>query len=203
MPLSARAGSVVPPFGTRLRSRGSRLLLPESGLLRTYNFRDVGGYAGLDGRTVRWRRLFRADSLHRLGEADAEAFAELGVRTVIDLRRPFEVERYGRVAEHARPGLPQPRAQARRLGRGRAPRRRAARALAGRPLPQLRRGRPGRPARRAAADRRPGAGAGGRALHGRQGPHRHGLRADPEPARGVRRGHRRRLRADHRRRCGR
>ena len=65
----------------------------------TYNFRDVGGYTGLDGRTVRWRRLFRSDALHRLGEADAEAFAQLGVRTVIDLRRPFEIERYGRVAE--------------------------------------------------------------------------------------------------------
>lgn len=69
------------------------------GFSATFNFRDVGGYAGLDGRVVRWRQLFRADSLHRLGEADAEAFAELGVRTVIDLRRPFEVERYGRVAD--------------------------------------------------------------------------------------------------------
>ncbi|BAL92334.1 hypothetical protein AMIS_71140 [Actinoplanes missouriensis 431] len=66
---------------------------------KAYNFRDVGGYTGLDGRTVRWRRLFRADSLHRLGEQDAEAFAALGVRTVIDLRRPHEVEKFGRVAE--------------------------------------------------------------------------------------------------------
>ncbi|GAB1694021.1 tyrosine-protein phosphatase [Krasilnikovia sp. M28-CT-15] len=62
-----------------------------------YNFRDVGGYAGLGGRTVRWRRLFRADSLHRIGDADAAAFTALGVRTVIDLRRPFEVARHGRV----------------------------------------------------------------------------------------------------------
>ncbi|MBG0561987.1 tyrosine-protein phosphatase [Actinoplanes aureus] len=66
---------------------------------KAYNFRDVGGYAGLDGRTVRWRRLFRADSLHRLNDGDAEAFAALGVRTVIDLRRPFEVEKFGRVAD--------------------------------------------------------------------------------------------------------
>ena len=66
----------------------------------TYNFRDVGGYAGLDGRTVRWRRLFRADSLHRLEGADWETFTALGVRTVIDLRRPLEVEEFGRVAEH-------------------------------------------------------------------------------------------------------
>jgi protein-tyrosine phosphatase len=69
------------------------------GFSRTYNFRDVGGYTGLDGRTVRWRRLFRSDALHRLGEEDAEAFAALGIRTVIDLRRPFEIEKYGRVAD--------------------------------------------------------------------------------------------------------
>jgi protein tyrosine/serine phosphatase len=67
----------------------------------TYNFRDVGGYAGLDGRTVRWRRLFRADSLHRIEGPDGEAFAQLGVRTVVDLRRPFEVDRFGRVPESA------------------------------------------------------------------------------------------------------
>jgi protein-tyrosine phosphatase len=62
-----------------------------------FNFRDVGGYAGHDGRTVRWRRLFRSDSLHRLDGADGDAFAALGVRTVVDLRRPHEVNRDGRV----------------------------------------------------------------------------------------------------------
>lgn len=67
------------------------------GFRKTYNFRDVGGYAGLDGRSVRWRRLFRSDALHRLDETDA--FAALGIRTVIDLRRPHEIERYGRIAE--------------------------------------------------------------------------------------------------------
>jgi protein tyrosine/serine phosphatase len=69
------------------------------GFSATYNFRDVGGYIGVDGREVRWRRLFRSDALHRLGEADASAFAALGVRTVIDLRRPFEIEKYGRIAD--------------------------------------------------------------------------------------------------------
>ncbi|MEU4619159.1 tyrosine-protein phosphatase [Actinoplanes sp. NPDC023801] len=66
---------------------------------KAYNFRDVGGYAGLDGRRVRWRRMFRADSLHRMREADGEAFAALGIRTVIDLRRELEVEKFGRVPE--------------------------------------------------------------------------------------------------------
>jgi protein-tyrosine phosphatase len=66
-----------------------------------YNFRDVGGYPGLDGQPVRWRRLFRADSLHRLKGADLAAFAALGVHSVVDLRREFEVEQFGRVPESA------------------------------------------------------------------------------------------------------
>lgn len=66
-----------------------------------FNFRDVGGYLGLDGRAVRWNRLYRSDSLHRLDETDREAFAALGLRTVIDLRRPREVSRDGRVPDFA------------------------------------------------------------------------------------------------------
>ncbi|MFI5931392.1 tyrosine-protein phosphatase [Actinoplanes sp. NPDC051494] len=65
----------------------------------TYNFRDVGGYHGIDGRTVRWRRLFRSDSLHRLKGDDLATFEALGVRTVIDLRRVVEVTENGRVPE--------------------------------------------------------------------------------------------------------
>jgi protein tyrosine/serine phosphatase len=61
----------------------------------TFNFRDVGGYAAQDGRTLRWGSLFRSDSLHRIDDADREAFAALGVHTVVDLRRPTEVERDG------------------------------------------------------------------------------------------------------------
>lgn len=64
-----------------------------------FNFRDLGGYPGHDGRTVAWRRLYRSDTLHRLAEEDFEAFTALGIRTVLDLRRPSEVERDGRVPE--------------------------------------------------------------------------------------------------------
>lgn len=62
-----------------------------------FNFRDVGGRPGLDGRPVRRQRLYRSDSPHRVDSADREAFTALGVRTVVDLRRPSEVHRDGRV----------------------------------------------------------------------------------------------------------
>ncbi|GII20544.1 tyrosine-protein phosphatase [Planosporangium mesophilum] len=64
-----------------------------------FNFRDLGGYRAGDGRAVRLRRLYRSDALHRLTEDDFEGFAALGVRTVLDLRRPDELDADGRVAE--------------------------------------------------------------------------------------------------------
>jgi protein-tyrosine phosphatase len=63
----------------------------------TYNLRDIGGYATVDGRTTRWRTLLRADSLHALTEAGRRALLNLGVQTIIDLRRPAEVHRYPNV----------------------------------------------------------------------------------------------------------
>ncbi len=64
---------------------------------KLHNFRDLGGYPGEGGRPVRWGVLYRADSLGKLAGADLERFTELGVRTVIDLRYPWEIDRDGRV----------------------------------------------------------------------------------------------------------
>jgi protein-tyrosine phosphatase len=59
-----------------------------------FNVRDLGGYAGADGRHTRWRTLYRADGLNRADGDDLERLAALGLRTVIDLRTPNErVER--------------------------------------------------------------------------------------------------------------
>ncbi|MEU1541461.1 tyrosine-protein phosphatase [Actinacidiphila glaucinigra] len=66
---------------------------------RLHNFRDMGGYRTAEGRAVRWGRLYRSDALSKLGGADLERFTGLGVRTVIDLRYPFEIEAKGRVPE--------------------------------------------------------------------------------------------------------
>jgi protein-tyrosine phosphatase len=56
------------------------------------NFRDLGGYATLDGQRTRWRVLFRADGLGELTEPDLDVLRQLGVRTVVDLRSGDEVE---------------------------------------------------------------------------------------------------------------
>jgi protein-tyrosine phosphatase len=58
---------------------------------RCFNFRDLGGYETADGRHVRWRRLFRSMTPEYMTEADV-AFAreQLGLRKVLDLRRPAD-----------------------------------------------------------------------------------------------------------------
>ena len=61
-----------------------------------FNFRDLGGYAGRDGREVKWRTLFRADGLNRLTDEEIERVQALGVTTVIDLRTPDEIAARGR-----------------------------------------------------------------------------------------------------------
>jgi protein-tyrosine phosphatase len=66
-----------------------------------FNFRDLGGYRTADGAIVRWHRLYRADDLSYLGEDDYERFCSLGIRTVVDLRRPNEIEELGRAPDLA------------------------------------------------------------------------------------------------------
>ncbi|MER7731330.1 tyrosine-protein phosphatase [Streptomyces erythrochromogenes] len=69
---------------------------------KLHNFRDLGGYRGADGAAVRWRTLYRADSLGKLRGADWDRFVELGIGTVIDLRYPWEMAAKGRVPEAER-----------------------------------------------------------------------------------------------------
>ncbi|MFI6262689.1 tyrosine-protein phosphatase [Micromonospora sp. NPDC051006] len=64
-----------------------------------YNFRDLGGYRTGDGREVHWGLIYRSDSLGKLAGADLARFRALGVRTVIDLRYPWEIAARGRAPE--------------------------------------------------------------------------------------------------------
>ncbi len=77
----------------------TRRLVPLSG---AFNFRDLGGYPGRDGRVTRWGTIFRSDTLHELTGADVDLLVSLGLSTIIDLRTPRELERTGRgpLADH-------------------------------------------------------------------------------------------------------
>jgi len=56
-----------------------------------YNVRDLGGYATSDGGYTRWGAFVRADNMSRLTPTGQSALIEYGVRTIIDLRRAFEL----------------------------------------------------------------------------------------------------------------
>jgi protein-tyrosine phosphatase len=50
------------------------------------NFRDLGGYATADGRSTRWRHIFRSNHLGHLTPADIEIIRALGVKSAFDFR---------------------------------------------------------------------------------------------------------------------
>ncbi|MEA4943560.1 MAG: tyrosine-protein phosphatase [Propionicimonas sp.] len=57
----------------------------------TYNARDAGRYPiGTSGGSMHGRRLFRADALSDLTEADLTEADGLGIKLVVDLRDPHE-----------------------------------------------------------------------------------------------------------------
>ena len=46
------------------------------------NFRDLGGYATPDGKTVRWGRFYRSDNLASLTDDDLKTVSDLGLKLV-------------------------------------------------------------------------------------------------------------------------
>lgn len=55
-----------------------------------YNFRDLGGFAGADGKRTAWGRFFRTDDLANLTKADLAYLASIPVATVVDFRTDRE-----------------------------------------------------------------------------------------------------------------
>ena len=56
------------------------------------NFRDIGGYENEEGRRVRYGQVFRSGHMSGLRDDAAGKIAELGIRSVCDLRAPDERE---------------------------------------------------------------------------------------------------------------
>lgn len=57
------------------------------------NVRDLGGIPTLDGGETQWHSVIRADYLGRLSLAGQQSMRDYGVRTVVDLRSPQEVDK--------------------------------------------------------------------------------------------------------------
>ena len=54
------------------------------------NFRDVGGYQNAAGKTVKWNKIYRSDSLSSLSAKDQVKLAKLRVTVDCDLRSEYE-----------------------------------------------------------------------------------------------------------------
>ncbi len=80
MTTASDAAPIVQPADRHVRLPGTR------------NLRDVGGYPAAAGRRTRWRTLLRTDALDRLPASSQAALLELGVRHVVDLRWPSELD---------------------------------------------------------------------------------------------------------------
>ena len=58
-----------------------------------YNFRDMGGLKNKDGRFVKWGKVFRADDLSHLTDADLAYLGSIPMTTVVDFRSASEIEK--------------------------------------------------------------------------------------------------------------
>lgn len=58
------------------------------------NFRDLGGYQGLDGRRVKWRKIYRSAALNEMSARDRVKLANLRITVDCDLRSSREQRSY-------------------------------------------------------------------------------------------------------------
>lgn len=92
--------SLVIPSNTRqyviLRDGGDKSLTVVAERLfpleQGSNFRDVGGYTGAGGKTVKWGKIFRSGALPMLSDRDYALLSGLKIKSIVDLRSLEERE---------------------------------------------------------------------------------------------------------------
>lgn len=73
---------------------------PDQGV---HNFRDLGGYIGIDGRRLIRQRLFRSGQLTHASDTDVENLRKLNIGLVVDLRSDHEYLHAPRLADSLLP----------------------------------------------------------------------------------------------------
>lgn len=79
---------------------GKRLIQLENSI----NIRDIGGYTGMNGRKIKWRKVIRSEELAHLSDKDVDYFAALRLKHVFDFRNAAksqrQVDRLPKTAEY-------------------------------------------------------------------------------------------------------
>lgn len=77
----------------QLVTPNSKVLLSEQHLPMTggYNFRDLGGIKTVDGRYIKWGKLFRSDDLHNLLDTDLSYLSSIPLISIVDFRSEEEM----------------------------------------------------------------------------------------------------------------
>jgi protein-tyrosine phosphatase len=61
-----------------------------------YNFRDLGGYSGADGKRMAWGRVFRSGELRHATSADLLRLSrDIGLSSILDLRNEKDLSLFG------------------------------------------------------------------------------------------------------------
>lgn len=68
----------------------SRVFLVKNG----FNFRELGGYHTLNNALIKWHKLLRTSNLAFLNPQECSEIYDYGIRTIIDLRSPSEINSY-------------------------------------------------------------------------------------------------------------
>ncbi|MEH7459911.1 tyrosine-protein phosphatase [Bacillus sp. JJ1127] len=84
----------VRPYFRLVGSNGQAVTIAERKLplQGAFNFRDLGGYETIDGRRVKWGKLYRSEELAGLTEADINYLQQFGLKLICDYRTDFEVK---------------------------------------------------------------------------------------------------------------
>lgn len=60
---------------------------------KSINIRDIGGYTGLNGRKLKWGKVYRSEELCHLTDDDVDYFENINLKYVYDFRDAHKAER--------------------------------------------------------------------------------------------------------------